>query len=449
MNGLPALPLPRLIWRVAQLNLQVRQCLEGHFPDWVWVEGEVSNLSKPASGHCYFTLKDSQAQVRCALFRNRSAVRVPISNGQQVVVGGSVTLFESRGEYQIIVEAVEAAGEGALRRNFEALRQSLGREGLFDVSRKRRLPALPLRVGVITSGTGAALRDVLSVLKRRCRLLPVVIYPTLVQGEQAGPRIAAALHTAGRRRDCDVLLLVRGGGSLEDLWAFNEEIVVRAVANCPIPLVSGVGHETDVTLTDFAADVRAPTPSAAAELVSPNLKDWAVRRDKLAQRLLSVIQRQLSDYRRLSAMWTQRLQRQQPLRRLREQCQRLDGLALRLQRPLPQQLRQLRQRLQQLTRRLGSDSLAQRNYRSLVHRLEQRLRRRGPDLIRDQRQQLALLTHRLQTISPLNTLARGYAIVQKLPEGDILRRADQVAVGALVRVRLSEGELHCRVGLKL
>src|SRR5512139_1014738 len=256
----PAAPV-REVLSISQLNAQARMLLERGLGT-VWLEGEISNLDRPASGHWYFSLKDEAAQVRCAMFRSRSMlVRFPVKDGARVLARGRVSLYEARGEFQVVVDHLEEAGEGALRRRFEELKKKLLAEGLFDAGRKQALPTLPRRIGVITSPTGAALRDVLHILRRRFPAIPVLIYPVAVQGENAPREIVQALQLAGRRAECDVLVLARGGGSLEDLLAFNDEAVARAIHACPIPLISGVGHETDFTIADFVADERAPTPS--------------------------------------------------------------------------------------------------------------------------------------------------------------------------------------------
>ncbi|MGB7397419.1 MAG: exodeoxyribonuclease VII large subunit, partial [Candidatus Macondimonas sp.] len=273
------------VYSVSRLNREARILLEGGLP-LLWVMGEISNFSQPSSGHWYFTLKDAQAQVRCAMFRNRNqGLGLRPQNGMQVQVRVRVSLYEPRGEFQLIAEQMQPAGEGALRLAFEALKARLAAEGLFDASLKRPLPAYPHTIGVITSPTGAALRDILHVLNRRYPLARVVFYPVPVQGVDAAPQIVQALRLAGERAECDVLILARGGGSLEDLWAFNEEIVARAVRACPLPVVSGVGHEIDFTIADFVADLRAPTPSAAAESVVPDGSDLLRRFDQYQQRL--------------------------------------------------------------------------------------------------------------------------------------------------------------------
>ncbi|MCU0809065.1 MAG: exodeoxyribonuclease VII large subunit [Candidatus Contendobacter sp.] len=399
----PAMARPsREIYTVSRLNQDVRALLEGEFPS-LWVEGEVSNLSRPSSGHLYFSLKDAKAQIRCALFQNRAFLfRDCPRNGQHVLVRGRVSLYEPRGDFQIIVEYVEEAGAGALRRAYDELRLKLEREGLFAPEHKRPLPRFPRRIGVITSPTGAAIRDVLTTLRRRCPSVPVLLYPVPVQGDGAAECIASTLRLASERRDCDVLLLARGGGSLEDLQAFNEEPVARAIFACPIPLVTGIGHETDVTIADFAADLRAATPTAAAELASIDRLEWLRRTRLLAERLDSALQRQFAYQRQRLAELTRRLDRAQPRRRLQDRAQRLDDLDQRLRAAV-------RQRLETTSQRL-----------------------RG-------------LSSHLHALSPLATLDRGYAIVRRYPDGDILRRASEAHIGDIVEALLRQGRLHCQV----
>lgn len=390
------------VYSVSRLNEEARAVLEGEFP-MVWIEGEVSNLSLPSSGHRYFSLKDARAQLRCALFQNRAFLfRNGPRNGQQVLARGRLSLYPARGDFQLIIEHIEDAGAGALRRAAEALRLRLEQEGVFATDRKRPLPRFPQRIGVITSPSGAAIRDVLTTLRRRCPAVPVLLYPTPVQGHDAAEAIVRAIHRASQRQECDVLLLVRGGGSLEDLQAFNTESVARAIAACALPLVTGIGHETDVTLADFAADLRAATPTAAAELTSPDQSDWRRRVDLLATRLDGALQRQMAHQRQRLATLAARLECVQPSQRLRARAQRLDELEQRLQVAL-------RQRLATSTHRLHS------------------------------------LSGHLHALSPLATLERGYAIARRHPEGEVLRRADAVHIGDLVETVLSQGRFQCRI----
>jgi exodeoxyribonuclease VII large subunit len=285
----------RDVYTPSRLNREARMLLERGLPA-LWIEGEISNLSRPSSGHWYFSLKDEAAQIRCAMFRQRNLLaRFTPKDGMHVQARGRVSLYEQRGDYQFILDYIEEAGEGALRRKFEVLKAKLAAEGLFNVENKRPLPKLPRRIGVITSPTGAALRDILHVLKRRFCTIPVLVYPVQVQGAAAAPQIASAIRLACERADCDVLILARGGGSLEDLWAFNEEIVARAIHACTIPLISGVGHEVDFTIADFVADVRAPTPTGAAELVVPDCAEWSRSLTMIERRLTGTLRRLLNE----------------------------------------------------------------------------------------------------------------------------------------------------------
>jgi exodeoxyribonuclease VII large subunit len=392
----------RDVWTVARLNREVRLLLESGLPA-LWLEGEVSNLARPASGHVYFSLKDESAQVRCALWR-ATALKLAVSprNGMQLLVRARLTVYEPRGEYQLTIDYAEEAGEGALRQRFEALKARLRAEGLFDEAAKRPLPRLPRRIGVITSATGAAVRDILHVLRRRCPSVPVAIYPVPVQGEGAAARIAGALALASRRAECDVLILARGGGSLEDLWSFNEEVVARAIRASAIPVISGVGHEVDFTIADFAADRRAPTPSGAAEIAVPDAGEWLARLNKDTGRLHNAIGRRLQLKRERFAWQSRRLAVAHPGQRLRQHAQRLDELEQR-------QRRAMRHRLATLVAR--SDAAA-----------------RG-----------------LHAVSPLATLERGYAIVTRPDDHAIIRASAAVSPGDEIRIRVARGELEARV----
>ncbi|MDH3563111.1 MAG: exodeoxyribonuclease VII large subunit, partial [Gammaproteobacteria bacterium] len=283
----PATIPARDIYTVSRLNREAKLLLEGGFPP-LWIEGEISNLSRPASGHVYFSLKDAQAQVRCAFFRqHQRLLRLTLKDGLHILARARVSLYEGRGDYQIIIEYLEEAGEGALRLAFDVLKQRLSQEGLFDIAHKKSLPRLPRRLGIITSPSGAVLHDMLTTLRRRFPAIPVLVYPVPVQGAGAAEKIATAIKLAGDQRDCDALILARGGGSLEDLWVFNEEAVARAIHACPIPIVSGIGHETDFTIADMTADARAPTPTAAAEMLSPDQQEWLAQFERLETRLFT------------------------------------------------------------------------------------------------------------------------------------------------------------------
>lgn len=414
----------------------------------VWIEGEISNFSRPASGHWYFTLKDRDSQVRCAMFRGRNALlRFAPADGQRVIARARVTLFEPRGEYQLQVEHLEDSGVGALRREYERLKARLEAEGLFDASKKRSLPTVPGCIGVVTSPTGAAIRDILNILGRRFPAARVIIYPTAVQGRDAVPQLLEALSLATTRHECDVLIVARGGGSIEDLWAFNDEAVARAIRSLPMPVVTGIGHEVDFTIADFVADLRAPTPSGAAELVVPDGATWRTGFARLAQRLLQALRRQLrndSDY--LVAM-RRRLALAHPGQRLRQNAQRLDELEQRLGSRVQLLLSDRRHRLQTLTTRLARTS-PKAEVQRLTHRhavLDERLRRALPQQLEVLRQTLGTLARTLDAVSPLATLDRGFALVTRVTDGALLRDAGAVGTGDLIDTRLAKGTLRARV----
>ena len=441
------IPAQRDVFTVSRLATEVRAVLENSFP-MLWVEGEISNLSTPRSGHLYFTLKDAGAQVRCALFRNRrQLLRHLPADGDQVLVRARIGFYEPRGDFQLIVEHLEPSGAGALQRAFEELKAKLAAEGLFDAARKLPLPALPRRIGVITSPSGAAVRDILQVLGRRAPAIPILIYPVPVQGETAAAEMIAALTLAQRRRDCDLLILARGGGAIEDLAAFNDEALARTIAALDIPVISAVGHEIDFTIADFVADRRAPTPSAAAELAAPAATDLLDRVDQLADRAVRGLRRTLDAQGHRLAAALHRLRLLHPERRLRQQQQRADELELRLQRATRRHLDDKVRRLEGLRQRLAS-----RSPRALLARADERLRDLRHRLRHASRLDLARRDERLQalarnlhTVSPLQTLARGYAIALGGPERLPLRDATAVAVGDAIEVRLAHGELQCEV----
>ncbi len=435
----------RDVYTVSRLNRSARTLLEGSFP-LLWVEGEISNLSRPSSGHWYFSLKDAAAQVRCAMFRNRNMhLNFTPENGNHVVLRVQVSLYENRGDYQLIVEHLEEAGDGALRRAFDVLKQRLASEGLFDAARKRPLPALPRRIGVVTSPHGAALRDVLSVLRRRYPAIPVLIYPTAVQGAGAAQEIAAAVRLASTRHECDVLIVARGGGSLEDLWAFNEEVVARAIHACAIPVVTGVGHETDFSIADFVADQRAPTPSVAAEMVSPNRAEWQRRLTQLEQRVAGFMGAKLTDGKRTLHWLTTRIQH--PAQRLARQAQRVDELELRLRRAQLGLLGNARQRVLALRahvwRHTPEPALHVRSHHCAL--LAQRLRNAQRDTLNGYKQRMINAARALETVSPLATLGRGYALVRQVPDGTVVQNYAQVQPGVCVEARLGLGRLICTV----
>jgi exodeoxyribonuclease VII large subunit len=439
--------LSRDIYSVSRLNREVRAVLEGSFP-MLWVEGELSNLAQPASGHIYFSLKDSAAQVRCAMFRaKRLLLGFRPENGQQVLVRARVGLYEGRGEFQLIVEHMEPAGEGALRLAFERLKQKLSALGLFDESVKRPLPPFPRQVGLITSPTGAAVRDLISVLGRRFPALPVMLYPVRVQGEGADADLVEALALANRRAECDVLILARGGGSLEDLTAFNSEALARAIRASSIPVVTGVGHEIDFTIADLAADRRGATPSAAAELVSPSARHLRQRLLAAEQRLLQTQERVLEALRRRLAAAERHLRLLHPAAALERRQQRTDDLERRLLDAVSRRLDGLRGRLAALTARLEAATPKRRleGLQRRVHHLKSALRGNLPRKLSLCRERLAGMAHALDALSPLGTLSRGYAIVRRLPDGRVLHDASEVRPGDGIEARLARGSITARV----
>lgn len=400
-NSGQANPLAAAI-SVSQLNRQAKTILEQGLGR-IWVEGELSNIARPASGHVYFTLKDDAAQVRAAFFRQRQrGPTISFKDGDQVLAYGRVSLYEPRGDYQLIVEQLEPVGEGALRRQFEVLKKMLAAEGLFDEAQKRTLPALPRRIGVITSPSGAAIRDIISVLRRRFAAIPVVVYPAAVQGAAAAAELIGALAIANRRAECDVLIIGRGGGSLEDLAAFNDEALARAIAASGLPVISAVGHEIDFTIADFVADVRAPTPSGAAEIAVPDQQDW---------------------------------------------LRTIDTLATRIARHGRRTLENLGQTLDWLSRRLVHSSPTASLQRSLTRlgNLQQRLGGAVRRAVADNRHRLELAARGLHSVSPLATLDRGYAIVSLAASGKILLHAADAPPGDDIRARLADGDIIATV----
>lgn len=436
---------PRRILTVSELTVLIRDRLEQAFPD-VWLEGEVSNLRAPSSGHLYFTLKDQASQIRAVLFRTQAQrLRFSLKEGLQVVVRGRLSVYEPRGEYQVVLETLEPKGLGALQLAFEQLKERLAREGLFDESRKRPLPFLPRSVGVVTSLSGAAIRDILVVLGRRCPLVRVLIFPVPVQGEGAAERIAEGIRTLSRSGRVDVLIVGRGGGSWEDLWSFNEEVVVRAIAESAVPVVSAVGHEIDYTLADFAADYRAPTPSAAAEAVAPVLSDLVQTLRHLSARQLQAMRMRAKLARHDAKSHAESL----PGLRLRIQreAQRLDDLAGQLGFRLNASLAAGRHRVMMARHELDGRSphARVRGAWVLVSQLIKRAEQRVVGLQVLKRQAVRALAGTMDGLSPLAVLGRGYSIVQTVPGGRIVRRSEDVSVGEDIRARLARGQLLCRV----
>lgn len=434
------------IYTVSRLNSEVRLTLELQFQQ-LWLVGEVSNFVAAASGHWYFSLKDQAAQVKVAMFKqaNRNALVRP-QNGQQVLIRARISVYEPRGEYQLLAEFIEPAGDGLLKQQFEQLKAKLAAEGLFAAERKKPLPAQPKCVGVITSPTGAAVRDIISVLKRRAPAVEIIIYPCQVQGETAAAQLRTMLSTAIRRNEVDVLIIGRGGGSLEDLWCFNDETLARAIAACPIPTVSAVGHEIDFALTDFVADMRAPTPSAAAELVSPDQSQHVITLQQLTARLARAQRLYLQRLVPKLSQLQQRLQQLHPQRRLEQQQQRLDELQLRLQRVMQQQLQQAKRQhsyLQQSLQHL-SPAKAIKQQQGLLQQLAGRLQQAQQQQLKQGQQQLARLSAQLHTVSPLATLARGYSVIFNESQ-QVITSASQLQTGDKIIAKFSEGSVSARV----
>jgi exodeoxyribonuclease VII large subunit len=436
----------RDIYSVSRLNREVRVLLERGFGS-LWLEAEISNLAKPSSGHWYFSLKDATAQVRCCMFRQRNMLcTFAARDGQKVLVRARIGLYEPRGEYQLVIDHMEDSGLGALKRQFEELSAKLASEGLFAAERKRALPMIPKRIGIITSPSGAAIRDILHVLARRFAAVPVLIYPVAVQGAAAAAEITAAVRLAGRRAECDVLILARGGGSLEDLWAFNDEALARAIVASPIPIVSGIGHEIDFTIADFAADVRAPTPSAAAEIAVPDGAEYLASLGRLARRLQRGLLRRVEAQRERLRWLMGRAARVSPTAKLSQQTQRLDDLEQRMCRALRQILADRRSLLGDRRSRLWQSSPAAR-VRSTAARhaaLYARLRTAALASLHLARARLSPLVRTLNAVSPLATLDRGYAIVSR-ENGGILRNAADAPPGMIVEARLAVGKIRAKV----
>ena len=439
--------LERDIFSVSRLVRETRSVLESSFP-LLWIEGEISNFSRPASGHMYFSLKDEAAQVRCAMFRGKNIhLRFKPENGMHVLVRVRPTLYETRGDFQLLIEHMEEAGLGALQRAFEELKTRLGKEGLFDTRSKQSIPVLPKQIGVITSPTGAAIRDILSVLKRRFPAIPVLIYPTAVQGENAATEIASMIKLADQRKECDVLVLARGGGSIEDLWAFNEEVVARAIHACETPLIAAIGHEVDFTIADFVADQRAPTPSAAAELITPDQHDFRQRLNKQFDRLNQQLNHRLQHSGQTLDWLLKRLQQQHPEQELLIKVQRLNEIENRMKRQFKTQVNLKNHQLSQLSNKLHMHAplnllnQMSNKQQNLIKRLHYAWER----LIEQKRQRLIIGSRTLNNISPLATLERGYAIVQDKHNKKVYTDASELNPGDQISTRLARGNLTCTV----
>ncbi|MDC0598378.1 exodeoxyribonuclease VII large subunit [Gammaproteobacteria bacterium] len=429
---------------VSQLNREARYLLEENFAS-VLVEGEISNIAMPASGHWYLTLKDNAAQVRCAMFRNRNQqVKFKPEDGMQILLKAKLSLYEGRGDYQLIVERMEILGDGALRQAFEALKDKLLLEGLFDDKHKQAVPTLPRHIGVITSATGAAIRDITSVLERRFPAIPITVLPVAVQGESSAREMIRAIKIANARRgtlhDLDVLIIGRGGGSLEDLWSFNDEQLARSIFASTLPIVSAVGHEVDFTIADFVADLRAATPSAAAELLSPDQQDFASLIFAYKQQFAALMRDKISQKSQQLGWLSKQLRH--PGSRLQEQAQKLDEIEARLRRGFHNRLYRISNNLKQLsnTLRLHSPLISIQQYRQNEENLHLRLRKAMRQLLNNKKHLLSAQSYALDTISPLSTLSRGYSISYS-ESGEVINNVDQISPGATMRTHLHRGEI--------
>ncbi len=439
------------IYSVSTLNQSVSNLLEQEF-GWIWVEGEISNLAQPASGHIYFSLKDNSAQVSCAMFKGRNrSIKFQPENGNQVLVRAKVSLYQPRGNYQLIVDRMEQAGDGALRQQFEALKNKLATEGLFDETNKQDIPELPECIAVITSKSGAAVHDVLSVIERRFPAIPVKLFPVPVQGKEAAPAICKAIQlidesVTNGNLNCDVILLVRGGGSLEDLWSFNEESVARVMFDCSIPIVSGVGHEVDVTIADFVADVRAATPTAAAEAVTPDQTSWLQSFDWYQQRLQQLLKNKIEHQQEKVQWLLRRLQQQHPENQIQRSRQRSDELQQRLIRCTQTMLHFHQSQLATNNARLNNHNpgLRLKQNQQSIQFLHTRLQQAAINLVTRKKSLLSNAARTLNAISPLKTLERGYSITLN-NKGTPLLSISQVKQNDKIETRLHNGRIISQV----
>ena len=438
---------PPKIISVSELNRKAKSLLEGGIPK-LWIEGEISNLARPASGHMYFSLKDETAQIRCAWFKQRQHQNISaMTNGTKMLALGRISLYEARGEYQFIVEKMETAGEGDLKRKYEKLKEKLIIEGFFAEEIKKPLPKLPRRIGIITSPSGAAIRDALSVLKRRFPIVPVIIYPVSVQGDGAAPEIKLALEKANNRAECDLLIITRGGGSIEDLWAFNEEIVARAIHHSNIPIISAIGHETDVTIADFVADHRAPTPSAAAEVAVPDQQEWFNSIDNISRKLNALIIRAINNRHQTLDWFNKRLTQSSPQVIVKRQIEQ----SINLQRVLKSSMKNfliLRGRkIDKLTSRCIQSSPSQSLQKQIMRfeAIKQNIHAKGKKLIEDNQNRLQLVSRSLNSVSPLGTLDRGYAIVSEVNTNKIITNPKSLKINSKLEIRLAKGKIMAAV----
>lgn len=432
------------IYQVSQLTDEMRRLMEASYPE-IWIEGELSSLSKPASGHLYFSLKDERSQLRCAMFKGRASVnRYKPKSGDLVRVRAKISVYSARGDLQCIVQHIEEAGEGLLQRRFDELKNRLNAEGLFDQGHKQNLPSFPKHIGIISSPTGAAVHDIISTLKRRCPGIPVTLYPAVVQGDTAANSLVMALKNAVQHQQCDVLIMSRGGGSLEDLWCFNNEEVARAIYQCPIPVISGVGHEVDVTIADLVADLRAPTPTAAAELVSPNTEQLISQLESIKFRLPRSFERVLQRKAQQVDMTGKQLVH--PKRQLEINNDKLIQSANRMKVNIHAILARPQERLAHQSQRFSSHSPLKKIQRDTLttEGLLQRLNRANKHTLNSVQRKLESLGGQLHLVSPLATLDRGFAIA-KNSEGRIIRDNIDATQGDKVTVTLAKGQLNCTV----
>ena len=435
------------IYSVSELNRETKDLLSSHFSS-IQVEGEISNLSCPSSGHIYFSLKDKAAQIRCAMFKSQQR-RLGFSprNGKKVIISAQVSLYEARGDYQLIVDKMQEAGAGDLQLAFDQLKTKLLNEGLFEQSLKQPLPEIPNQIGVITSPTGAAIHDVLSVLKRRFPIIPVILYPTAVQGESAKFEIVHAIETANYENQVDVIILARGGGSIEDLWAFNEESVARAVVRSEIPIICAVGHETDFTIADFVADLRAPTPSAAAESSVPDQKVWLSAFQSLENQLYQAVQRRLSFFQQANNWLNKRLQQQHPGQKFQRHAQTLDNLEMRLTHAIQTKIQQSSHLMEKQQNRLQTNNPVDKiiRYKQQQQYLSARLNTAFQHKLDKLQRKYHTLVQTLHTVSPLATLDRGYAIVTEPKTSTVIRSSQQLSIGDKIKTRLAQGQVISQV----
>ena len=433
---------------VSEINRRAKSILEENFP-FVWIQGEVSNFFSAASGHWYFSLKDESSEIRCAMFANKShRITFEPKNGDHLVLNGTLSIFEGRGQYQIIVEHIELAGEGALLKAFEELKKKLLTEGLFDDSLKKKLPSYPRSIAVVTSPDGAVIQDIINVLSRRSPFFNLTVVPTLVQGEKAAPLICEALNKASNLENIDLIILARGGGSIEDLWAFNNEEVARTIVSCPIPLVSAVGHETDFTISDFVADIRAPTPSIAAEIISQPYSELKETLEGYQSYLLKSVESQFDSQRTRITNLIKRIRH--PGDKLREIGQKVDYLETALIQEMHQKVSFKKNQLN-----LSQLSLQQNSPQNKVKEAKVYLQNASKDLLKAfnlkierKRKLLGELVATIEAVSPLSVLARGYSIISTEPEGKILSSSNQVKIGQTISAVLNKGSIKAEVKSK-